>query len=189
VGRIQGAHGKNQVGCTACHAVHRLGPAGLVPRKAAAVNEQCASCHTTVWAQFQRPYKHRLPEGAMSCVGCHNPHGSFLPRSIQTVSGNEPGCFKCHGDKRGPFTFEHAPVRLEGCWTCHEPHGSANPRMLVRQDVRFVCLECHANRLTPAPALGVVPPAFHDLRNPRFRNCTICHIKIHGSHVDGAFLR
>ena len=33
---------------------------------------------------------------------------------IQTVNANEPGCLKCHGDKRGPFVFEHAPVKTGG---------------------------------------------------------------------------
>jgi predicted CXXCH cytochrome family protein len=79
IGRIQSSHAKNEVACTACHSIHRNGPNGLVPRKMAAVNELCASCHTAVWAEFQRPYKHRLPEGAMSCVDCHNPHGSIFP--------------------------------------------------------------------------------------------------------------
>ncbi len=84
----------------------------------------------------------------------------------------------------------HPPVRLEGCRVCHEVHGSANPRMMVRHEVLNLCLECHANLPVPnPPALGVVPPAFHDLRDPRFRNCTICHQKIHGSHVDRNFLR
>ncbi len=146
-----------------------------------------------VWASFQRPYKHRLPEGAMSCVDCHNPHGSVLGRSLQTANANEPGCFNCHGDKRGPFTFEHAPVRLEGCAACHEPHGSANPRMLIRSQVRYVCLECHSNLPGPTlPAngtLGTVPPAFHDLRNPRFQNCDVCHQKVHGSYVSRGLLK
>jgi DmsE family decaheme c-type cytochrome len=129
----------------------------------------------------------------MSCVDCHNPHGSFLPKMIQTVRSNEPGCFKCHGDKAGPFVFYHAPMQLEGCGACHEPHGSANPKMLTRQDVANVCLECHANLPLPkavagAP-LGTVPPAFHDLRSQRFRNCTMCHVKIHGSYVDQAFTK
>jgi hypothetical protein len=31
----------------------------------------------------------------------------------QTVNANEPGCFKCHADKRGPFVFEHAPVKTD----------------------------------------------------------------------------
>jgi DmsE family decaheme c-type cytochrome len=141
---------------------------------------------------FQRPYGHKLPQGAMSCVDCHDPHGSVLPKSIQTFAANDKGCFKCHGDKRGPFTFEHAPVKLEGCNACHEPHGSANPRMLVRQEVRLVCLDCHSNLPVPKPsnaAIGVTPPAFHDIRNPRFRNCTICHNKVHGSYVNRDFLK
>jgi DmsE family decaheme c-type cytochrome len=191
-GRIQSSHARSQIACTSCHSIHAHGPDGLVVRKAAAVNELCAGCHTSAWSQFQKPFKHRLPEGAMSCVDCHNPHGSFRPGMMQTFAANEPGCFRCHGDKRGPFTFEHAPVRFEGCQSCHEPHGSANPRMLARQEVRFVCLECHANLPSPSTAkaaLGVVPPAFHDLRSPRYRNCTVCHQKIHGSHVDRNLLR
>jgi len=191
IGRIQGAHVRNQVSCVACHAVHKS-PEELRPRKMTAINAECMRCHTAVWASFQRPYKHKLPEGAMSCVDCHNPHGTQLPRSIRTVSANEPGCFRCHGDKRGPFVFEHAPVRFQGCATCHEPHGSANPRMLARHEVRFTCLECHAN--TPATAvashtLGGVPPAFHDLRSPRFQNCVVCHVKVHGSNASPELLR
>ena len=187
-GRINSSHAKNQVACVTCHSIHKNGPHGLVARKPADINAQCAKCHTDVWASFQRPFKHKLPEGAMSCVDCHNPHGNVPPRSMmQTANANEPGCFNCHGDKRGPFTFEHAPVRLEGCATCHEPHGSANPRMLTRHEVRYVCLECHSN--LPAPTLpangtiGTAPPGLHDLRSPRFQNCNLCHQKVHGSYV------
>jgi DmsE family decaheme c-type cytochrome len=191
VGRLESSHAKDQVACTSCHKVHANGPDGSVARKVSAVNEQCASCHLNVWAQFQRPNHHKLPEGAMSCVDCHNPHGSIRPAMTQAFTSNEPGCLNCHGDKRGPFTFEHGPVRFEGCGACHEPHGSANPRMLVRQDVRFVCLECHASLPTVnrTGTIGVVPPSFHDLRSPRFQNCTVCHQKVHGSYVDRNLLK
>lgn len=192
-GRLQSSHAKNEVSCVACHSIHKNGPNGLVARKPAEVNAQCAGCHQAQWASFNRPYKHRLPEGAMSCVDCHNPHGSLQPKMMQTVRSNEPGCLKCHGDKAGPFTFQHAPMKLEGCGACHEPHGSANPKMLTRQDVRFVCLECHSNLPVPQPAatapLGTVPPGFHDLRSPRYQNCTLCHIKVHGSYVDRALTK
>lgn len=211
VGRINSGHAKNQVSCTACHSVHKNGTGGFAAAAKVAgvqagataasqmsqVNQLCASCHADVWATFQQPFRHRLPEGAMSCVDCHNPHGGFLPNaartSRQTFEANEPGCFRCHGDLAGPFIFEHAPVRTEGCSTCHMPHGTNNPRMLTRSEVRFVCLECHANLPVPTPAagtpLGTVPPAFHDLRSPRFRQCTVCHQKIHGSYVDRSFER
>jgi DmsE family decaheme c-type cytochrome len=192
VGRLESSHMKDQVACTSCHKIHANGPAGLVARTPATINELCVGCHTNVWAQFQRPSHHRLPEGAMSCVDCHNPHGSVKRGMGQIFAANETGCLRCHGDKRGPFTYEHAPVRFEGCTACHEPHGSANPRRLIRQEVRFVCLECHANLpVTPNTnsALGVVPPAFHDLRSPRYQNCTVCHQKIHGSYVDRNLLR
>jgi hypothetical protein len=71
--------------------------------------------------------------------------------------------------------------------------------MLARHEVRLVCLECHANN-PPIPAvtapntakvnnMGQVPPAFHNLLSPRFQNCTVCHVKIHGSFVDRVFER
>jgi DmsE family decaheme c-type cytochrome len=190
--RISGSHVKNVVSCVSCHKIHANGPTGLVARKPAAVNELCATCHSDIWAQFQKPLHHRLPEEAMSCVDCHNPHGGGRLALTQSFAGNDAGCFKCHGDKRGPFTFEHAVVRFEGCASCHEAHGSANPRMLIRRQVSAVCLECHSNlpsKIAAGGTLGVIPPAFHDLRSPRFQNCTTCHQKIHGSHVDRNLLR
>jgi DmsE family decaheme c-type cytochrome len=191
IGRLQSSHARNQVACTTCHQIHAKGPNGLVVRNAEGVNELCSGCHTNVWAQFQRPNHHKLSEEAMSCVDCHNPHGSIRSPMSRSFAANEPGCFTCHGDKRGPFTYEHAPIRYGGCATCHEPHGSANPRMLVRQEVRYVCLECHANlpTLNNTRTIGVVPPSFHDLRSPIYQNCTVCHQKIHGSHVDRNLLK
>lgn len=193
VGRIQNSHAKNQVACVACHTMHKT-PEELVVRKPDDVNRKCASCHVAEWARFQAPYKHKLPEGAMSCVDCHNPHGRNATSTVRAVAtSNEPGCYRCHAEKLGPFIYEHSPVRTDGCMACHEPHGSANPRMLTRHQPRVVCLECHANAGLVSAAngnrIGSVPPAFHDLRNPRFQNCVDCHVKIHGSNVNPGFLR
>jgi DmsE family decaheme c-type cytochrome len=190
-GRIQSSHMKDSVSCVACHKIHANGPVGLVARTPEQSNKLCASCHLNIMAEFQKPYRHKIPENAMTCVDCHNPHGSARPTMGQSFAANEPGCIKCHGDKRGPFTFEHAPVRFEGCPTCHEAHGSVNPRMLARHEVRLVCLECHANLngVTKPAFAGVVPPAFHDLRSPQYQNCTVCHQKVHGSYVDRNLLK
>jgi hypothetical protein len=66
--------------------------------------------------------------------------------------------------------------------------------MLVRQDVAGLCLECHSTIMTSGGAsgagtLGGIPPGFHDLRSARFNNCTLCHVKIHGSQASKDFLR
>ncbi|MEP6715808.1 MAG: DmsE family decaheme c-type cytochrome [Terriglobia bacterium] len=192
LGLIQNSHSKFAIACVSCHKMHVNGGALLVARKNADVNQLCESCHANVKAQFLMPYRHKIPENAMTCTDCHNPHGIPRQGMQQSFAGSEPPCLTCHGDKRGPFTFEHAPVKFEGCTACHEQHGSANPRMLIRHEVRQVCLECHANMPTSTPgvnAMGVVPPAFHDLRSARYQNCTICHQKIHGSYVDRNLLK
>ena len=189
-GRLEASHARNSIACTTCHSIH--GPGQLVTRKPAELNAKCESCHIDVKASFAEPFGHRVPQNAMTCVDCHNPHGTFKPGLQRMASANEPGCMNCHGDKRGPFAFEHAPVREEGCQSCHMPHGSQNAKMLIRQEVRLVCLECHANLPVPNTSgivTGVVPPAFHDMTSPRYRNCTVCHQKVHGSHVDRNLLR
>jgi hypothetical protein len=60
--------------------------------------------------------------------------------------------------------------------------------MLIRHEVRLVCLECHAN-IGVQNNVGGVPPAFHNLASAQFRNCNVCHTKIHGSYVDAALER
>lgn len=183
-GRPFGAHDRNNsLACLECHSVHQAAAPKLLQARPETL---CTTCHVNVKAEFNRPYRHKLQERAISCVDCHNPHGAPPPRSLTRVAGNELSCLKCHGDKRGPFPFEHAPVKIEPCSTCHEPHGSANPKMLVRHEVNRLCLECHASAFT---RIGGVPPAFHDLRSARYQNCTICHQKIHGSYVSRDLLR
>ena len=185
-------HGKNQLACTECHSIHEAKhPVHLLSK---APTELCSSCHYEIFASFGKPFSHHLRENAVNCVDCHLPHQGFgiKPKMVSNVQlqhaqGNEAACLKCHTNIRGPFVFEHFPVRTEGCMSCHEPHGSINPKMLIRNQVQFLCLECHS--LTPNVTTASQPPSFHDLRSPRYQQCTTCHMKIHGSNVSSTFLR
>ena len=145
------------------------------------------------------PFKHRVNEGSVQCTDCHNPHGSFSatwsmaarPRMVDQSEGNEQPCLKCHIDKRGPFVYEHAAVRVDGCATCHSAHGSTNPRLLKRPVIFTVCLECHTGRGNFGRAADGIPTqaTFHNMADPRFQNCTSCHPRIHGSNADARFFR
>lgn len=181
--RLFDQHARKSVACTSCHSVH--GAYAGTALLAKPVNELCGTCHAPESAGFKRPFSHLLSTGMMSCADCHAPHGSPVKAQVRVSHENQTTCLNCHSDKRGPFAFEHMPVKTAGCTSCHDPHGSFNPRMLARSEVRQVCLECHAN----SPAFGSTPPAFHDLRSERIRNCTLCHTKIHGSHMSRSLVR
>jgi len=183
-GRSMDPHSRNALSCISCHVIHK--PA-VEPLLVKAPAELCTGCHLEVKAEFARPFRHKLQEGMVTCVDCHNPHGTVRNTALRVHAGNEAGCLNCHGDKRGPFIFEHAPMDLQGCASCHEPHWSVNPRMLKRADVKSLCLECHT--LMPAARMGGPPPAFHDLSSPRYQNCTVCHVKVHGSNVNRELLK
>lgn len=190
-------HTLTDVVCSSCHSIHKSPVAkNLLARKQ---TDLCYSCHSNVRAQFSMPFKHRVNEGFMNCTDCHNPHGSFAPtwrtasrpRMVQQALANEQPCLKCHSDKRGPFVFEHAAVRVDGCESCHFPHGSPNPRLMRRPVVFTMCLECHNGRGNfGRTADGVTPQSpSHNMADPRYRNCTTCHVRIHGSNADARFLR
>ena len=192
------AHLTGEVGCTSCHSIHGAHEPG--PLLASEQRSVCYGCHREIEARFNMPFKHRVNEGAMECTDCHNPHGAPLatwrtahsPRMVSHGLGNDIACTKCHSDKRGPFVHEHPPVRVEGCPACHNPHGSTNARLLNRPSAFTLCLECH-NDIGGfgLRAEGILPPSpwFHNLADPAFRDCVLCHSRIHGSNADSKFRR
>ena len=46
----------------------------------------------------------------MTCSDCHAVHGSAGPKLAKRDTVNTT-CYTCHAEKRGPFVWEHAPVR------------------------------------------------------------------------------
>ena len=142
--------------------------------------------------RLRQPFHHKVPEGAIKCSDCHNQHGGFQTKQQRSCAGNDDSCLKCHTDKQGPFAFEHAPLKVEGCQACHTPHGSTNAKLLKRNEVRFLCLECHSNApgipTDDGTGFGIITPRMHDITNPAVQNCTNCHFSIHGSNID-PFLR
>jgi DmsE family decaheme c-type cytochrome len=172
-------HAKASVGCTSCHSIHGSKEETLLKAPQPTL---CYQCHADQKAQFDMPIHHRVNEGLIKCTDCHDVHGTFLANNLRSTEDQNQICTKCHTDVRGPFTFEHAPVRAEGCVTCHTPHGSQNPRLLNMPSIATLCNQCHS----PLSAGGV-----HglDAGSTTVTPCITCHTMIHGSNVSQAFVR
>ncbi len=172
-----GFHATASVTCDSCHSIHGAKATRLLREP---VGTLCASCHPAQRSLFDKPYAHHLERGGLECTSCHNPHGGAGADSLKRTVAGEPACLSCHAEKQGPFVFTHVEGFAGNCLSCHEPHGSNNAKMLTRSQVSSLCLECHTT--FPAGTLGPQPPSFHDLRSPRYANCTVCHVAVHGSN-------
>jgi DmsE family decaheme c-type cytochrome len=186
-------HARRNVSCTTCHGIHDFKSAKAQLKTAADI-DTCFSCHKSERAKSMRTSHHPLREGKMGCVSCHNPHDGTNPKMLSADSINEK-CYQCHTEKRGPFLYEHAPVREE-CVNCHDPHGSNHERLLVAKQP-YLCQRCHfsghgltADNLSSLEGLPVAPPGSTVTRSSRNteRGCKQCHLAIHGSNSpSGAF--
>ena len=172
---MRSPHHDNGVSCISCHSIHESNREYLLTQKQP---ELCYSCHREQRADFQKTFRHRVNEGLIKCTDCHDAHGTLRDRQVRAAPNQDIICTKCHADKRGPFVFEHEPVRVEGCLACHTPHSSVYPRMLLTARVNTLCLQCHEQ----------IPTGPHS-QNLARQSCIICHMSIHGSNVSNIFFK
>jgi len=182
----QSNHARNDVRCTDCHSIHAAKSEDqselLVAKK---TSDLCVTCHLDKRAALEHTAQMPLREGSMSCIDCHNPHGSQGPHMIRAASNVEL-CVTCHTDKRGPFLYEHPPVR-ENCVTCHQPHGSNNDKVLAGKRP-YLCQRCHVTSRHPSTLYDVPDLTASGANKIVNRSCTNCHSQIHGSnHPSGEF--
>jgi DmsE family decaheme c-type cytochrome len=181
-----GMHDARNVTCVNCHSVHTpKSEKGHL--RGETVVATCAPCHREKVAKLQRSGHMPVREGKMDCSSCHNQHGSTNVRMLRAGNTVNEFCASCHSEKRGPFLWDHAPVR-ESCITCHDPHGSGNDRMLVAK-APMLCQRCHVGTGHPVrPYDGVALTASSNRLVGR--GCVNCHSNIHGSnHPSGQFFQ
>ncbi len=70
------------------------------------------------------------------------------------------------------------------------PHGSTNEKLLRRPVTFTLCLECYNGAGLGRENNGVfTQSASHNMLDPKYQKCTLCHVRIHGSNADATFLR
>lgn len=181
-------HQSNDIACVNCHTIHTQKDPVLVKISQPPV---CFTCHAEQRADSLRQSHHPIREGKVVCSDCHNPHGGPGPKLLKEASVNDV-CYTCHMEKRGPFLFEHQPVR-EDCTNCHTPHGSSQARLL-KERMPYLCQDCHGNGShNGAPFAGQNLPNANNnltatglLQVPQFqinaKSCASCHSQVHGSN-------
>ncbi len=173
--------------CLSCHSMHPNKPlAKLISQRQ---EKLCFSCHQDKVAEFSLPFHHKVEEGRMTCWSCHDPHNTETSTQRMGFKKIDESCLKCHPSQRGPFTYEHLAANVGTCEVCHTPHGSENARLLRRSNQYLLCLECHSGPSTADSLLGPKTPSFHITTKSTYQNCSVCHVKIHGSYLDRYFLR
>jgi DmsE family decaheme c-type cytochrome len=180
-------HDARDLSCTTCHSIHYPKSDKSLLRTVT-ITQTCVTCHSTQVAKEQRLNHMPVREGKMTCMSCHNPHGSTNVRLLRIGNWINESCTACHAEKRGPFLWDHAPVR-EACSTCHDPHGSNNDRMLVAK-LPMLCQRCHIGTRHPST---IYDSNQLGAKSNRLigRGCVNCHAQIHGSNspAGNAFLR
>lgn len=174
--------------CESCHGAGSLhveadGDPSKIVRYSA---DRCFTCHVDIKGKFQLQHHHPVPEKWITCTDCHDPHGEDVKAS-SAVSVLRPGenCFRCHKEQKGPFVFEHDPMR-DGCEVCHDPHGSPFDKMLVA-DQTVVCIRCHWEPATNLASgdIGGIPHGGgggnYDIG--RGEECLDHHRAPHGSNI------
>ncbi|MDH3284074.1 MAG: DmsE family decaheme c-type cytochrome [Acidobacteriota bacterium] len=183
-----GRHADAGVTCTDCHSVHNPVSTHRQLKEARQI-DVCFSCHKNIRTDSMRASHHPVREGKITCTDCHDPHGTPNDNNIDSASVNEK-CYECHAEKRGPFLWEHPPVR-EDCLNCHTPHGS-NHQKLQRTSTPYLCQQCHLNTRHPSSiydATSLPGPAGAGSSRAFNRACVNCHANIHGSnHPSGPYL-
>ncbi|MHB0971856.1 MAG: DmsE family decaheme c-type cytochrome [Thermoanaerobaculia bacterium] len=173
------AHEMAGVACAECHNPHDTkaaatkAAAGRATGGPGAITEKCLSCHGGQRVAMHQRSSHPMRDGQMECSSCHNPHGTSGEKLIRAGSVNEL-CYTCHQNLRGPFLWEHSPVR-EDCLTCHRAHGSNYPQMLQAR-VAQLCQSCHQQGRHQT-----VPGVPNSVWNSN-KACANCHSQVHGSN-------
>jgi DmsE family decaheme c-type cytochrome len=168
-------HAARDVSCVSCHDVHTQHDK---VRDKATQTEVCFTCHKDIRAQINRPSRHPIREGKVTCSDCHNPHGGAGFKMLVRDNVNDT-CYSCHMEKRGPFVRTHQPVQ-ENCAICHNPHGTTNDNLL-RARTPFLCQSCHeptSHRGMPGQPATISGTSANLLA----RGCVNCHTNIHGTN-------
>jgi predicted CXXCH cytochrome family protein len=191
-------HAALDMGCGACHVIHKKGAIGTPEANlhlTASPRALCVNCHNVKDESLVKAHQGQMFDTA-DCLSCHSIHQSDGPKLVQKFAHRpyaDKACDKCHqAPKDGKVVLtktdskalclqcheetakkiQSAEVQHAGalgdCLGCHNPHASKNPGY-VRPDPVNACLKCHRDQAALQSTRKVLhKAAFQD-------GCSTCH--------------
>ena len=144
-------HAALDLGCDACHNIHRTGEEGKREFDFQLKKDTpllCLDCHDTKDPKLIETHQGQ-PFVAAGCLTCHNPHQSTRPKLMQV--------------------FVHAPfeTRKDACNKCHQPPEDGKV-VLTAASPKELCLTCHSEKAEQIQKAKVKHPGAAG-------DCTDCH--------------
>lgn len=145
--------------CQTCHLPHVSKHTSLLTSSQSTL---CSDCHDAATIGTDKTFVHD-PIATGDCTGCHNAHGSTLPKLISgRISMVQVGsmtmartpnltekrsdlCYTCHETAQQEFRKQliHQPVVDGNCDACHSAHGSDH-RAFTTGTPAEMCGSCHS---------------------------------------------
>src|SRR5262249_29633879 len=132
-----GQHDRRDMSCLSCHSIHHT---KLIQRMSLKLTEKtetevaeilntrlpehmlagptiedtCLGCNVeqrkALFQRSTRLFRPELRNMKVGFVACHTPHGGEGGKMLVSHPINDV-CYTCHAEKRGPFLWDHPPVR------------------------------------------------------------------------------
>jgi predicted CXXCH cytochrome family protein len=137
-------HSSAGLRCDGCHEVHS--PTQFTSMLRQEPNQVCLRCHARVEELAKQKAHHPLSLDLLSCVNCHNPHGS--PNSKLLKEQKSKLCESCHGDDI-PKPESHA---AEDFLKTHGKQAKAEKKVCMScHEEKEFCTVCHGGIPMPHP--------------------------------------
>lgn len=159
--------------CLGCHAIGQDVPKG--GSRHAALDMGCETCHVIHKSgdPAKREFTYHLVKNAPElCLGCHDANDAALAKAHQNQPFATADCLQCHGPHQSAKPrlaqeFLHPPYAAMTCGICHQP-AKEGKAVLTTQDVKSLCVMCHADKAKEIQAAKVQHPGAQS-------DCTVCH--------------
>jgi predicted CXXCH cytochrome family protein len=154
-------HAALDMGCEACHSIHKTGAKGKhefdfqLKKDTPAL---CLDCHDAKDPKLIETHQGQ-PFAAPGCLTCHDPHESTRPKLMlmfvhEPFEAGKDGCAKCHLPAQdGKVVLKTASAK-ELCLTCHAEKAAQIAKQKVQHPgAASDCTQCHYSHAGNSPGL------------------------------------